>query len=371
MTHPNEAVISLGALRHNARVLRSLASPAQLCGVVKANAYGHGIGEVAHLLEEEGLEWLAVARIGEAAALRERGIDTRILVLGAPLPGELPLYERHRADVAVTSRSAAERVVAYAEDGGALNVHLEIDTGMHRLGIASAEAEQVTDLLASRERLQLEGLWTHFATAPSLSPDYLDRQIADYEQALERVGRAFRLHHVANSDALLGWRERLDLPENGLVRAGLALYGISGRPEWADYHGLEPAMRLRARVTHVQTLGAGESVSYGRRWTAPTRRRIATLAIGYGDGYPRLLGNRAYVHLGGQDCRVVGAVCMDMILVDLGPPGAEAPAEPGDWAELMHGAGPSVYNLASWAETIPYEICSGLLPRIPRQFTTS
>jgi alanine racemase len=358
---PIRAEVRLAALRHNVRVLREQAGRVPLMGVVKADAYGHGVELVVPVLREEGVKIFAVANVPEAIRLRALGVTEPVLVFGAPLPEYLPAYERHDLDVAVTSREAAEAVLAY---GGPMRVHVKVDTGMHRLGLAPGEAPSVLARLQAAPHVAVVGLWTHFATADEDDPSFAREQAARLDALLAGVDDTVMVH-LANSGALAQVPEAV--AGRALVRPGGALYGIPSSRAVAEGLDLEPVMRLVSRVVHLHTVDSGETVSYGRTWRASRPTRIATVAAGYADGLPRALSNRGEVSVRGRRFRVAGRVCMDMLMLDLGPPhGPGAEVEVGDAAVLFGPGGPGVLEVAGWAETITYALTAGLTARVPR-----
>jgi alanine racemase len=364
------ATVDLAAIRHNARVLRDRADGAELMAVVKADAYGHGILPVARALHDEGVRFFGVARLEEGIQLREEGHTARILVLGAPTPARVPQYLEHDLDLTVPSADVAAAVVRHASPTAEMRVHVKVDTGMGRLGLSPDDAPTVVSRLADAPGVALAGLWTHFATADTPGSPFAQTQLERFQAVVETIDAPVEHVHAANTGALLTIGEpALDFSPS-LVRSGIALYGLAATPELGTRLDLRPAMQLTARVTQLKTVPAGTPISYGARWQAPRRSRIATLGVGYGDGYPRLCSNRASVRLGGASCPVVGTICMDMCMVDLGPPD-RPPAttvELGDEATLFGPDGPTVYDVAQWSDTIPYEICSGVSPRVSRQY---
>lgn len=358
---PVRAEIDLGALRHNLRLLRDLAAGAEVMGIVKADAYGHGAEHVVPVLHAEGVRTFAVASVPEAVRLRDLGVTERVLVFAAPLPGDLPAYAARGLDVTVSSREVAEAVVALGEP---LRVHVKVDTGMHRIGLVMDEASAVIRLLRGAGHVEIAGLWTHFAAADDRDLSFAREQLRRFEAVVEAVGEPVPALHLANSGAVA------QLPEairgRALVRPGGLLYGIPSSEALADV-GVRPVMRLVARVVHVQTVASGETVSYGRTWTAERPSRIATLSVGYGDGLPRQLSNRAEVGIGGRRYPVAGRVCMDMTMVDLGAPdGPGAGIQVGDEAVIFGPGGPSAFEVAGWAGTISYALPCGLTARVPR-----
>jgi len=370
---PVTATVDLAAIRHNARMLRERADEADLMAVIKADAYGHGILPVARVLDEEGVQHFGVARLDEGIQLREDGHTARILVLGAPAPAQVPKYADYDLDLTVPSAEVAAAVVRHACPDGELRVHLLADTGMGRLGLSPDDVPAVASRLAETPGITFAGLWTHFATADAPGSTFAQTQLERFQAVVEAVDTPVEHIHAANTGALLTIGEPAHDFSPSLVRSGIALYGLAATPELATRLDLRPAMQLTARVTQLKTVPAGTPISYGAHWQAPRRTRIATLGIGYGDGYPRLCSGRASVRLGGASCPVVGTICMDMCMIDLGPPDRPPATNVtvGDEAVLFGPEGPTVYDVARWSETIPYEICCGVSPRVPRRYITS
>jgi len=367
------ATVDLAAIRHNARVLRERADGADLMAVIKADAYGHGLLPVARALHDEGVRYFGVARLEEGIQLREEGHTARILVLGAPAPARVPQYGDYDLDLTVPSAEVAAAVVRHAHPGAEIRAHVKVDTGMGRLGLSPDDAPAVVSRLAETPGVALAGLWTHFATADAPGNTFAQTQLERFQAVVDDLEGPVEHVHAANTGALLTIGEPTFDFSPSLVRSGIALYGLAATPELATRLDLRPAMQLTTRVTQLKTVPAGTPISYGAHWQAPRRTRIATLGVGYGDGYPRRCSGRAAVRLGGTSCPVVGAICMDMCMVDLGPPD-RAPAtqvELGDEALLFGPEGPTVYDVAQWSDTIPYEICCGVSPRVPRRYLPS
>jgi len=287
--------------------------------------------------------------------------------MGAPLPEHLPSFARYGLTVTVTSPEVADAVVEAAERAGPLTVHVKVDTGMNRLGVEPADVPGVLAQLYGAPGVEVEGLMTHFATVDRV---FTVAQAERFDALLAALGEsAPPLIHVSNSGTLLVVPE-VAAVGRPIVRAGGALYGlVSDRVAEGPAAGLRPAMRLVSRVVHVQTVEAGEAVSYGRTWTAETTRRIAVVACGYGDGLPRALSNSGTVGVGGLQWRVAGRVCMDMLMIDLGEadgPGGDV--RPGDEAVLFGEGGPSAQRVAEQADTIAYALTTGLTARVPRVY---
>jgi alanine racemase len=359
---PTRAEVDLNALRYNLRSIRERAGGARLMGVVKADAYGHGVEHVVPVLREEGVACFAVANVREALQLREIGVTERILVFAAPLPDALPAYAEHALDVTVSSPAVAKAVVAL---GRPLRVHVKVDTGMHRIGVRPDEAPEVMRRLRQAAHVEIAGLWTHFATADERDQSFAETQVARFEDVVEAVGEPLPPLHLANSGALVQLPDAVR--ERAFVRPGGVLYGLPSSDLVAERADAKPVMRLVTRATHLQTVAAGESVSYGCTWTAKAATRIATLPIGYGDGLPRPLSNRGEVGIGGRRYRIAGRVCMDFTMLDLGPPdGPGASVAVGDEAVLFGPGGPSAFEVAGWAGTISYALPCGLTARVPR-----
>ncbi|MDT7857868.1 alanine racemase [Rubrivirga sp. S365] len=362
---PIWAETDLDAIRHNARLLMEKARPDEAVAVVKANAYGHGAAPVARALGGVGVRRFAVARLDEAVALREAGVDGPLLVFAAPLDGELAAYERHGLTAAVSSPEVA---AAVAERGG-LTVHVKVDTGMHRLGFAPEAAADAVRRLQAAPGVTVEALWTHLATADGDDAAFALEQVRRFDGVLRDLGDAAPpLIHVRNGPAVVRLPPLTSRP--ALARLGGVLYGLASDPALLPFMGgLRPALRLVSRVVHVQTVAAGESVSYGRTWTAERPTRVATLAVGYADGVPRALSNRGEVGLGGRRFPVAGRVCMDLLLVDLGAPdGPGGAVRRGDEAVVFGRGGPSAEEAAAAAGTMAYELTCGLAARVPRVF---
>jgi len=372
---PVTATVDLDALRHNVRVLRARADGADLMAIVKADAYGHGAVPVTRVLHDEGVRHFAVARPAEAVRLREAGCCDRILVLGAPFSEDLSVYTDYDLDMTVSSRAAAAAACRHGRPDRPLRVHPKVETGMGRIGLPRDGAADVITHLAEAPGVTLAGVWMHFATADDPDSRFTETQLSRFRALLGELddrGVGGRLEHVhaANTGALLTLGRQAHNFSAPLVRTGIGLYGLAASAGLGARADLRPAMRLKARVTHLKTVEAGTPVSYGAQWRASRPTRIATLGVGYGDGYPRLGSGRAAVRIGGEERPVVGTICMDMCMVDLGTPDQRLAqtVEVGDEAVLFGPDGPTVYDVAEWAETIPYEICCGLSPRVPRRY---
>jgi alanine racemase len=352
-----EARIDLDAITANAARMRDeLSGGAQLCAVVKADGYGHGAAQVARAALAGGATWLAVVTGAEALALRAAGIgdDVRILAMGALDQTELERAITADADIGAWStrwlRSLGDRPA---------RVHVKLDTGMGRLGTRDPrQADEVVAALGER----CVGLWTHFATADERGDRFLGEQLRRFRDwALPHKERApGLLLHAANSAGTL--RD----PEThfDLVRCGIALYGLDPFGEDPAAQRLRPALTLRSYVAALKAAEPGHSAGYGRRFIAEEPTRIATIPIGYGDGWRRGLSNNAEVVINGQRHPVVGTISMDNLAVDVGP---DSDVRPGDEVLLL-GGGISAEDVAERLGTINYEVTTGLLPRVQRRY---
>ncbi len=367
------AEVDAGAIEANARYLAEIAAPARLCAVVKAWGYGHGAIQTAEAALRGGATWLGVALVAEAVELRRR-VEAPILILAEPprrqlaevaaLSGVRPtLYTAEAIKAAIGGVQAARR-------DEPMPVHLKVDTGMHRVGAAPEAIPHLAQLIDDSDELVLEGLWTHLAVADE--PDdggYTAKQLDCFERVLAAVhelGIEPPIVHAANSAAALVHPEaRYDL-----VRCGIALYGIAPAPGLAHTEPLRPAMALKARVSFVKRVPAGERISYGLHHRFDRPSIVATVPIGYHDGVPRRLGlTGGEVLIGGRRRRIVGVVTMDQLMVDCGD---DESVRPFDEVVLFGTQGDEHISAWEWAEkvdTIAYEIVCGIaVNRVPRRY---
>jgi alanine racemase len=360
--------VDLDAIAANVRTLAAEVAPARLLAVVKADAYGHGAVPVARAAVEAGAAWLGVALVEEALELRAAGITTPLLVLSEPHPAAADACAANHVAVTICTLAGVRAFGAAGRRAGRpLAAHLKVDTGMHRQGCAPAELPDLVAAALAEPGLATEGLWSHFAVADEAAKTATtDAQLARYRDALAAAAAAGlrpRWRHLANSaGATVRDDARFDL-----VRAGIEVYGLAPSAEQADQvrARLRPALALRAAVAALRTVEATERVSYGHRWEAPRRTRVATLPVGYADGLRRGLSGRIRVRLGGHDLAQIGTVTMDQLMVDVG----EVEVEVGQVATLLGDPAKGEPGVAEWAaalDTIDYEITCGLSPRLPR-----
>lgn len=360
------AEINLDAVAHNVQTAKANLRPqTRLCAVVKADAYGHGAVRIAREAVRNGADFLAVALLQEAVALREAGIDAPILILGALLPEVAELAVRYDISCAVfqTEQLCALNAAAL-KLGVKARVHIKIDTGMHRIGVHVREAGCFAALAASLPGIYIEGVFSHFATADADDKGYAAYQFARFKEALaliERAGVKVPIRHIANSAALTELQEyQLDM-----VRQGITLYGLHPAHMIDCYKDFEPVMTVRSKISFVKTLPAGETIGYGRTYTTSRPSVIATVPIGYADGVSRRLSNRGYMLVKGERAPIVGRVCMDQVMLDVTD---IADVKTGDEVLVFGGRELPVELVAQWADTICYEIVCGVSPRVPREY---
>ena len=339
--------------------------------VIKANAYGHGAVETAKALSRHGITRLAVVSVDEGIVLRQAGITASILVLG-------PLFRQQIQDLmahqltAVASDSTV--LVQLAQAAAALNhpypVHLKIETGMGRLGLSQAELVTLIAAGGFPPSLRLEGLMTHLADADGEATDMTEQQLVRFSQAIDTVkacGLPIPFVHAANS----GGAVRFPQAHFSLVRPGIMLYGYHTLPASVGVPALKPVLQLRTCVAQVRTLQPGNTLSYNGTFTARRLTRVAILPIGYADGLNRRLSNRGQVLIHGQRAKIIGLVCMDMVMIDITDiPGVIV----GDEVMVIGRQGQeqiTATEIATWTETIPYEVLCSIGPRVPRLYSSS
>lgn len=350
--------IDTNNLRNNLTFAQE-SSGCEVMAVVKAGAYGHGLEDISRIFEACGVAFLGVANIGEARRIREAGATAPIYLLGASWAGEREEIVARQIVPCVSSieEGRAFNQIAKAQ-GVLLPVHLAVDTGMGRGGFLATEIIASFQELERLESLRIEGIASHLSSADE-DPAYTELQIEAFEAAVASLGgeSRFKWRHLSNSGGLLGFPRGCC----NLARPGLMLYGISPIPLYQEK--LRNVMTLKSRVTLVRTLPAGHSVSYGRSYVTSRPTRVATVGIGYGDGYPRQVsGKGAEVFIAGKRHPVLGRVTMDQIMVGLPD---ESDIANGDEVEIF-GPNISAQEVARWAETIPWEIFTGITPRVQR-----
>ncbi|MDE0137144.1 MAG: alanine racemase [bacterium] len=365
---PTHVEIDLDQLTANYRAVERAVTPAGMLPVVKAGAYGHGLVEVARLFENCGPTGLAVAFLEEGAKLREAGSVCPILVMGGLDIPQIPDFLHYGLTMTVSSIQAVGAIEEAADRLGTVaRVHAKVDTGMGRMGVRPEGAPELLDALHRSPHVDVEAVYSHFATADEPDPAQTVDQMATFRRVVSCFGdRGLPTPtlHLANSGAVLQHPgSYLDL-----VRPGLMLYGVYPTDTIPRTVGTEPALTWRSTVVLSKPLPSGSPVSYGATWTPDRDTRIVVVPMGYGDGYPRLLSNRGEVLIRGRRHPVVGRVCMDQFMVDAGP---DTDVRVGDEVVIIGAQGDeriTANELAAWAETIPYEILTGISSRVPRRY---
>jgi len=362
------AIIHLENLRRNILAARNKIGPhPKICFPVKADAYGHGVVPVSRCALEAGVEYLAVATLSEGMELRAAGIHAPIMLLSQTLPEDLPDIASHDFIIFVSDDGFMEEAArAAGQAGKKLTIHLKVDTGMGRLGCRPEDAAKLARKIASSPGLSLGGMATHLSVADSPAPDhiaYTKGQLRRFREAVESVKEAGvdpGIVHAANSGALVFHEDSyLDM-----IRPGIFLYGYlpSGAPAGLS---AEPLMEFRSKVVLVKKLKAGESASYGNTWTANEDTFIGVIPGGYADGIRRGLSNNHSVLIRGKACPLVGRICMDQFMVNLGP---ETEVRRWDEAVIFGPGFITAGDIAEKLATIPYEITCGINKRVPRVY---
>jgi alanine racemase len=367
---PTHLEVDLARLRENYRTIATHVAPAKIMPVLKANAYGHGLVAVAKMLEPEKPFAVAVAYLEEATRLREAGVRMPVLVLGGIVGAQIPRFLEQ--DLTLTA-SSVDKLLAIEACAVAkrvkARVHLKIDTGMERIGTHWYSAERLLDTSLRVRNVEVEGIFTHFANADASDLTHARLQLERFHEVLrfyERHSLPTPLRHVANSGAIL------QLPESHLdmVRPGILLFGSSPAPEVALTMQVKQALRWLTQVVFFKVVKAQNPVSYGSIWKPASDTRVITLPVGYGDGYMRAMSGQAQVIVRGHRVPLVGRICMDQVMADIGG----GTAYNGDEVVLLGesregGESPiRIEELAAWANTIPHEILTNINTRVPRVY---
>ena len=363
---PTRAEIRLGALARNMARARSLAGPARVMAVVKADAYGHGLLRTARVFRDAGADYLGVALVEEGVYLRDNGLDLPILVMGPLSANQADRFILHDLEVTIPSLEKAKAVSAAATTlGRVARVHLKFDTGMGRIGVQwDRDPLAFAQAVFALPGLRVAGVFSHFARADD-DEAFTAEQERRFSAVLDAIGPAAPepfLAHLANSAGLVGRpSSRLDM-----VRPGILLYGYEPHPGFRT--GVEPAMRFMSRVAYFKTLSAGSPISYGSRYRTASDGRIATVPVGYADGYPRDLSNRGRAVVRSRSYPVAGAVCMDQLMLDLGPDGEAYNGDDVLLFGVRENDAVPLEELCAMAGTIPYEMVCRVSSRVPRLY---
>ncbi|KAA3648139.1 MAG: alanine racemase [Chloroflexi bacterium] len=364
---PTYVEVDLGRLTDNYKAIQSKVGDVTVMPILKANAYGHGLVEVAKHMATLDVKQLGVAYLEEALLLREAAIQLPIFVLGGILDSQVPMFLEHDLTLAASSLEKLKQVDEAAEAmGKRAKVHLKIDTGMERIGVHYYSAESLLEASLKCKHVEIEGIFSHFANADAADLSSARLQIERFEEVLdfyERRSVPTPLRHMANSGAIL------QLPESYLdiVRPGILLFGVYPSHEVQQTVAVQPALSWKSTVVYFKVVKPGHPVSYGSTWESDHNVRVVTVPVGYGDGYFRSMSNKAEVMLSGKRYPVVGRVCMDQFMVNI----EWDSAYNGDEVVLvgeMEGERITVEDLAAWAGTIPYEVLTNINTRVPRVY---
>ena len=363
------AEINLSNLLHNLnQVRRKIPSGCKILAVVKANAYGHGSIEVSRELENAGVDMLGVATVDEGARLREAGISKDILVLGLIYDDRVPDIIKWRLTPVVYTQAVVKSLSDASCSAGITSpVHVKVDTGMKRIGVDSDDATEFVSEISKLKGIRIEGLMTHFAEADLDDKDFVREQLSRFLAACKRIEQAgirIPLRHVANSAAIIDMKEtHLDM-----VRPGIMLYGYPPSPQLGENVDLKQVMTLKSRIIYLKNVPPKTGISYGRIYTTNRETIVATLPIGYADGFSRSLSNTGQVIVRGTRVPVIGRVCMDMTMVDVTDiPGVAV----GDEVTIiggMNGKGIYADDIARWTGTISYEVLCRIGERVERVY---
>lgn len=365
---PTAVTVNLTRLTENYRAIQTAVAPAQVLAVLKANAYGHGLLEVARHMVTIGAPYLGVAVLEEGILLREAGITAPILVMGGIIGNQVPLFLQHNLTI---TASSVEKLTQINETARAMGVqakvHLKIDTGMERIGVHYYNAPTLLEAALACEHCLVEGIYSHFANSDAADLSSARTQVERFNQVLAfYTARGLQrpsLCHLANSGGIL------QLPEArfDMVRAGILLYGVYPSAEVRRTIAVRPSLAWKSRVVYFKVVQPGHPISYGSTWQSDHMVRVVTVPVGYGDGYFRAMSNRAEVIIRGRRYPTVGRVCMDQIMVNI-----EWDSAYNDDEVILIGeaadAAIRCEDLAEWAGTIPYEILTNINTRVPRLY---
>lgn len=352
--------VSRSAIIHNIKQLKNLVGEdKKLMAVVKANAYGHGLVETAKTAIYAGAEWLGVAHVKEAIALREAGIQSPILVFFEPEPDEVEELILKNISATIFTEETLKLSSKVAEKlNKPLKCHIKVNTGMNRLGVHLTRALEFIEKAMSTPGIELEGVYSHLATSEKEGDEFALVQIKRFSEVKEKLKAHSNVcFHLANTGGIVNYPEaRFDM-----VRAGIGIYGYFPSPETKRVVNLKPVLSLKCKIVAINELQPGEGVSYGLAWRAPTHAKVAVCPVGYADGISRTLSGRVKVFVNGKLVNSVGIICMDQLMIDV----TGLNVRIGDTAEII-GQKISAEDIARSAGTISYEILSRLSNRIPR-----
>jgi alanine racemase len=361
--------VNLSQLSHNLQAIREKVSSAKVMIVMKANAYGHGLTEVAKYLDPQ-VDYIGVAVLEEGILLREIGVKTPILVLGGIWGNQIPAYIENNLTLTAPSVERLEQIDQAAEaQGKKARVHLKVDTGMERIGVHYYNADKLLEAALRCKHVNVEGIFSHFANSDAADLSHARLQLERFNEVLrfyEKHSLSMPIRHMANSGAIL------QLPDSyfDMVRPGILFYGVYPSPEAQRTVNVQPALAWKSRVVYFKVTQPGHPVSYGSTWQSDHNVRIVTVPVGYGDGYFRGMSNKAQVIIHGVRYPQVGRICMDQVMVNIEADSAFNGDEVILIGEAENGERVTVEELAEWADTIPYEILTNINTRVPRVYLT-
>lgn len=368
------AEINLHTLRNNFNAVKNFANrnipeTVKICSIVKANAYGHGMNEAGAALSDFGTDYLGTADYIESIQLcdhlkKHSGKKTPVLCLG--IMTDDSLFEEvvsRNIEITVTDVKIASRLNDFARSRNKkLNIQIQVDSGINRIGFKTGDVYEAVAKMLSFKNLDIKGIYSHFATSETDKNPYSVKQLREFKglvRELENNLMKFELKHMSNSGGVLNFKD----PFFNMVRPGISLYGYyPDRSKLVKNIGIKPVMTLKTRVKFIKTLEKGQSISYGRKYFTKARTKIASLPVGYGDGYPRLLSNKAKVYIKGKLYGIAGTVCMDWVMIDIG---IDSKIRVNDEV-IMFGKEYPADNLAKIIKTIPYEITCNISQRVKR-----
>lgn len=367
MYRPTWAEIDLGAIRHNCKTIQNAVGKGiGMMAVVKANAYGHGIVEISKTLEKMKIEYLGVATLDEALTLRRAKVGLPILILGSVLPEEARAAVKNNITLTLCNPELLRALKNIAGKKLKPRVHVKVDTGMGRIGVWHEKAIEFIVNIRKNKNIDIEGIYTHFPIA-GRDRSFTKCQMDAFEKViarLKRLGISIPLKHAANSIACVDWKKS----HLNMVRPGIIIYGIYPKRNFPSLIELKPAFSLKTKIVFLKNTPPGRSISYGRTYITKSHTRVATLPIGYADGYGRILSNKAEVLVKGRRAPVIGKVTMDQAMIDVGHVKG---VKVGDEVVLLGRQKTEeirIERLARLAGTIPYEIVTGITSRVPRLY---
>jgi len=362
--HPAWIEVDLRQFRQNLAAVRRRIGKRNFCLPVKANGYGHGLVQIARTAQEEGVDFLGVSCLQEGATLRHAGITMPILLFGGIHEEQIRPCVDLQLDLTISSQLKAELIAeACTQLGKRARVHLKIDTGMNRIGVRTSSAVALYEAVHKMPSLELVGIYSHLATADNPNHPFANQQIEAFLKLRQEIGAGPYLWHIANSGGLCFYPD--SYRDLNMVRPGILAYGY--RPDGQPSDEVQPCFTLKSKVSYFKVVAPGSGISYGHRYVTNKQSRVATLSIGYGDGYRRSLSSRSSALIRGRRYPVAGTICMDQLMVDL----CNGEAYVGDEAVLIGQQGEekiSLWELVQLLDSAPHEVLTMLGERLPRKY---